>query len=120
MLSFLTAFCFFILIWHAVEVYWLRGNLSHSPGMVLAGELKPLLDGSTLSGYGLDVSTVEEINFYLDRVIPISKKAEHLSGKKFVLMPEEVYRGLRAGGNDSLLLIREFQYKEGRLVLVSS
>ena len=118
--TFLIPFCFFILIWHAVEVYWLRGNLSHSPGMVLAGELKPLLAGSTLSGYVLDVSTVEEINFYLDRVIPISKKAEHLSGKKFVLMPEEVYRGLRARGNDSLLLIREFQYKEGRLVLVSS
>ena len=117
---FLVAFCLFVLIWHAVEVYRLRGDPSHSPGMVLAGELRPVSDGSVLSGYGLDVSTVEEINFYLDRVIPVLKKADPLSGKQFVLMPEEVYRSLRARGNDSLLILREFHYKKGRLFLVSS
>ena len=117
---FSVAFCLFVLMWHAVEWNWLRQNLSHSPGMVLAGELRPVLDGSVLSGYGLDVSTVEEINFYLDRVIPVLKKAEPLSGKKFVLMPEKVYGDLRARGNDSLQLLREFHYKKGRLFLVSS
>jgi 4-amino-4-deoxy-L-arabinose transferase-like glycosyltransferase len=117
---FLVAFCFFILLWHSVEGYWLRGNLSHSPGMVLAGELRPVLGESVLSGYELDVSTVEEINFYLDRVIPLLKKTDPLSGKPFVLMPEEVYRSLRARGNDSLLILREFHYRGSRLFLVSS
>jgi hypothetical protein len=63
---------------------------------------------------------VEEINFYLDRVIPVLKKADPLSGKPFVLMPEKIYHSLRARGNDSLLILREFHYKEGRLFLVSS
>ena len=117
---FLVAFCLFVLIWHAVDWHRLRRNVSNSPGMVLAGELRPVVGGSVLSGYGLDVSTVEEINFYLDRVIPVLKKEEPLSGKPFVLMPEELYRSLRARGNDSLLILREFHYKEGRLFLVSS
>lgn len=118
-LHFLIVFGLLVLIWHGVELYWLTKDRSHSPGKVLAGELRPLLDGSTLWGYRLDVSTVEEVNFYLDRVIPVLKKTDPISGKKFILMPEKVYRDLRARGNDSILLIREFQYKEGRLVLVS-
>jgi 4-amino-4-deoxy-L-arabinose transferase-like glycosyltransferase len=117
---FLVAFCLSVLIWHAFEIYRIRGNPTHSPGRVLAGELRTVLGESVLSGYELDVSTVEEINFYLDRVIPLLKKEEPLSGKPFVLMPEEVYRRLRARGNDSLVILREFRYKKGRLFLISS
>lgn len=112
--------CLAVLMWHGVEGYWRAKNFYHSPGKALAGELRPLLEGSVLSGFRLDVSTVEEINFYLDRVIPIVKKAEHLAGNKFVLMPEDVYRRLLVRGYDSILLIRQFEYKGERLFLVSS
>jgi len=118
--TFLIPACLFVFIWHGVDLIWLRRDLSNSPGRVLAEQLKPLLDGSELSGYRLDVSTVEEVNFYLDRVIPVLKKTDPLTGRRFVLMPEKVYHDLRGRGNDSILLNREFQYKKGRLVLVSS
>ncbi len=88
--------------------------------MVLAGELRPVLGGETLSGYELDVSTVEELNFYLDRVIPILKEAEHLSGKRFILVPEKVYRDLQARGHGSLYFLREFRYEGERLFLIST
>ena len=35
----------FIFVWHGVEIDWGRENLSNSPGMVLAGELRPFLKG---------------------------------------------------------------------------
>ena len=75
---FLIPFLLFVLIWHCVEVNWIRKDLSHSPGMVLAGELRPLLKESTLYGYRLDVSTMEEVNFYLDRTIPLIEKADSI------------------------------------------
>jgi 4-amino-4-deoxy-L-arabinose transferase-like glycosyltransferase len=114
------AFCLFVLIWHGVEWHRVRQSLSRSPGMVLAGELRPVVGEETLSGYKLDVSTLEEINFYLERVIPILKETEHLPGKKFILMPEKAYHDLQARRHGSLHLLREFRYKGGRLFLIST
>jgi 4-amino-4-deoxy-L-arabinose transferase-like glycosyltransferase len=114
------AFCLFVLIWHGLEWQRVRQSLSRSPGMALAGELKPVLGGATLSGYELDVGTLEELNFYLDRVIPILKKAEPLPENTLVLMPEKVYRDLQARGYGSLHLLRDFHYKGERLFLISS
>lgn len=109
----------FVLIWHCVEINWMRKDLSYSPGMVLAGELRPLLKESTLYGYRLDVSTIEEVNFYLDRTIPLIEKADNLLKRGLVLMPKEVYEGVRNRVNDPMLFVQEFNYKKGKLVLVS-
>jgi 4-amino-4-deoxy-L-arabinose transferase-like glycosyltransferase len=125
MSSFLIPFLLFILIWHTVEINWIRKNPSHSPGLSLVGELRPIIKESTLFGYQLDVSTVEEINFYLDRVIPLLKETEDLSvllgrkGRGWVLMPKKVYEEVRTRGNGLGVFIREFQYKKEGLVLVS-
>jgi 4-amino-4-deoxy-L-arabinose transferase-like glycosyltransferase len=125
---FFIPFIVFIFVWHGVEINWVRKNLSHSPGMVLTAELRPFLKGSTLFGYQLDVSTAEEINFYLDPVfpIPLSKKVEDLSDqlrkkeKGLVLMPKAVYEKVRVQKQDSISFIQEFSYKKGKLVLVSN
>jgi hypothetical protein len=126
-LTFLIPFLVIILIWHGREFYWIRENLSHSPGMVLAGELRPFFKESTLIGYRVDRGTVEEINFYLDPVVPIPliKRSENLSDqlmkkeRVLVLMPKEVYEKVKIQGNLSMYLIQEFRYKKGQLVLVS-
>jgi 4-amino-4-deoxy-L-arabinose transferase-like glycosyltransferase len=126
-LSFLIPFLGAILIWHSVEFYGISKNLSHSPGMVLAGELRPFFKESTLIGYRVDRGTVEEINFYLDPVVPIPliKRSENLSDqlmkkeRVLVLMPKEVYEKVKIQGNLSMYLIQEFRYKKGQLVLVS-
>ena len=123
--SFLILFLLSIFIWHGVEINWIRKDLSHSPGMVLAGELRPLLKESTLFGYRLDVSTVEEVNFYLERVIPLLEEKEKPSeqtkkrGGGLVLMLREVYDEVGIQGDRSMVLVREFKYKKGKLVLVS-
>jgi len=125
---FFIPFIVFILVWHGVEINWVRKDLSNSPGMVLVGELSPFLKGSTLYGYQLDVSTAEEINFYLDPIVPIPllEKVEDLSyqlrkkEKGLVLMPKEVYEKVRVKKEDSMAFIQEFSYKKGRLVLVSN
>jgi len=115
-----------ISIWHIREIPWMESDLSYSPGMVLVGELKPFLREEALFGYRLDVSTLEEINYYSDQVIPILKRDDPLSdlfgGKKgrLVLMPKKVYDDIQSRGNPSLIFIQEFQYKKGRLVLISS
>jgi hypothetical protein len=98
--------------------------------MVLAGELGPILKDFPLVGYRLDTSTIEEINFYLDRVIPILTKTDDLSDqlrqeeKRWFLMPRGVYEEIRLQGDLSTVFLREFPYKEGkgrgRLVLVSN
>jgi len=114
-----------ILIWHGVEIYWANKNLSRSPGIVLTGELRPLLGEATLYGYRLDVSTLEEINFYLDRVTPNLKRYDNLSKAlekeegALILMQDKLYEKIQRSGNDSMIFIRGFQYKEGKLVLVS-
>ena len=117
---FVAVFCLFVVIWHGVDWHRIRTNLSRSPGMVLVGELSPVLGGAPLSGYKLDVSTLEELNFYLDRVTIILKEAGHLAGNRFILMPEKAYRALLASGCDSLHLLREFPYKGERLFLTST
>jgi hypothetical protein len=123
--SFLILFLLSIFIWHGVEINWIRKDLSHSPGMVLAGELRPLLKESTLFGYRLDVSTVEEVNFYLERVIPLLEEKEKPSeqtkkrGGGLVLMLREVYDEVGIQGDRSMVLVQEFKYKKGKLVLVS-
>ena len=114
------AFCLFVLIWHGVEWHRVRQSPFRSPGMALAGELRPVVGEEIVSGYKLDVGTLEEINFYLDRVIPILKENKHLPGKKFILMPENAYHDLQARRHGSLHLLREFRYRGGRLFLIST
>jgi 4-amino-4-deoxy-L-arabinose transferase-like glycosyltransferase len=123
---FLIPFLLFISIWHIREYVWMKRDLSYSPGMVLTGELKPFLGEGPLFGYRLDVSTLEEINYYLDRVIPVLKRDAPLSesfgrkGGRLVLMSKKVYENIQNKENLSLILIREFHYKKGKLVLISS
>jgi 4-amino-4-deoxy-L-arabinose transferase-like glycosyltransferase len=127
MAFFLIPFFLFIVVWHGVELYWIRKDTFYSPGMVLVGELRPFLKESALFGYRLDVSTVEEINFYLDPVLPIpileggKNLAEPLKeeGRRLILMPKEVYEELRVHGHNSMAFVQEFRYKKGVLVLVS-
>jgi 4-amino-4-deoxy-L-arabinose transferase-like glycosyltransferase len=122
---FLISLLLFISIWHVRECYWIKKDPTYSPGMVLAAELRPFIRESTLSGYRLDISTVEEINFYLDRVIPIMRKMGDVSEqfrekeKRWILMPKEIYEEVRIQGGLSMGLVQEFLYKKGKLVLVS-
>jgi hypothetical protein len=70
---------------------------------------------------------VEEINFYLDPVLPIpilerdKNIAEPLKekGGRLILMPKEVYEEFRVHGYNSMAFVQEFRYKKGVLVLVS-
>jgi hypothetical protein len=124
---FLIPFFVFIVVWHGVEFYWIRKDTTYSPGMVLVRELRPFLKESALSGYRLDGSTVEEINFYLDPVlpIPILKGTKNLAepfkekGRALILMPKEVYEELQVRGHNSMAFVQEFRYKKGVLVLIS-
>jgi len=122
---FLISLLFIISVWHVREYYWIKKDLSYSPGMILAGELRPYIKESTLSGYRLDISTVEEMNFYLDRVIPILRKTEDFSEQlrrgeeRRILMPKKIYEEVRIQGGFSMVLVQEFLYKKGKLVLVS-
>lgn len=125
--SFLIPFLLFVLIWHGVEISWIRKDkdLSHSQGMALAGELRPFTKESTLLGFQLDASTQEEINFYLDRVIPQMGEKEDLLKQRvekegsLVLMSREVYEDLQKRGGYSMTPVKEFSYKKGRLILIS-
>jgi 4-amino-4-deoxy-L-arabinose transferase-like glycosyltransferase len=114
-----------ILVWHGAEIYWARENHSRSPGLLLTGGLKPLIGESRLLGYRLDGSTQEEINFYLDRIVPNVKrfctisKALHEDHPVLVLMPDWLHKKVLRSGAVPLILVREFDYKEGKLVLVS-
>jgi len=113
----LLIFCFLaVVLWHGVEINWILKDRSYSPGMVLSEELRPLLHGSTLSGYRLDLATVEEINFYLDRVIPILENVESPPGQGWVLMPQEAYEEIRTRVSDRLKVVRDFDYKRGKVV----
>jgi len=122
---FLIPFLVSLLVWHSIEGYRIRKDLTYSPGMVLAGELKPLVKDATLIGYRLDLSTIEEINFYLDRVIPFVKgnedPSEKLRGREgLVLMPKKVYADLLYRWGLPANPLKEFQYEEERLVLISN
>jgi 4-amino-4-deoxy-L-arabinose transferase-like glycosyltransferase len=118
--QFVAVFCLFVLVWHGVDWYRVQNNLSRSPGMVLVGELRPVLGGAPLSGYKLDVNTLEELNFYLDRVTHIVKEVGQLPGKKFILMPEKVFGDLQSRGHSPLQILREFRYEGERLFLIST
>jgi 4-amino-4-deoxy-L-arabinose transferase-like glycosyltransferase len=127
---FLIPFLLSIFIWHGVEFNWIRKNITYSPGMVLTSELKPILKEIPLIGYCLDMSTIEEVSFYLDRIVPTFKETNELSDqlkskeKKWVLMPKEVYEEIQSRGDLSMVFVLEFPYKEikgrGRLTLVSN
>ncbi len=125
MVYFLIPFVFVVSLWHGRDYYWVKKDLSYSPGMVLAGELRPLIEESTLSGFRLDTATIEEVNFYLERVIPILSKMENFSEslgrgeERWVLMPKEIYEEVRIQTDLSIVLVRELAYKKGKLVLVS-
>jgi 4-amino-4-deoxy-L-arabinose transferase-like glycosyltransferase len=116
---FLIPFIVVILIWHGVEMIWIRKNIPSSPGMTLAGQLKPLIKRATLHGYRLDVSTLEEVNFYLDRTIPLIQKFAYRGEKGLFLMPLNVYEEFKNQSVTPALPISEFLYKEGKLVLIS-
>ncbi len=125
MASLLIPLLFVISLWHALEYYWVKKDLSYSPGMVLAGELRPFIKESTLSGYRLDTSTIEEVNFYTGRVIPILSKMEDLSEplrrgeERWILMPKEIFEEVRIQRTLPTVLFQEFAYKMGKLILVS-
>ncbi len=125
---FIIPFLVIILVWQIREIYWLKKDLLHSPGKVLSGELKPIIREAVFYGFQLDISTLEELNFYFDPVtpIPLVKKLESLStqfgkeGKGWVLMPKKVYETLRGQENQQFTLIKEFPYKKDRLILVQT
>lgn len=125
---FLVLFLFTIFTWHAREYYWIKRDNSYSPGMILIQELKPFLKESPLFLYELDMSTIEEINFYLDPVepIPLIKTPEELSkhlknNKKILfLMSLETFEKTQNGQDVPMVFIQEFKYKGGKLVLISN
>ncbi len=108
-------------VWHGVEYRWTRKEVSYSPGMILAGELGPLFRESKLFGYRLDDSTAEELNFYLDPAapIPLLTKYEIPSAKGLYLMSKKTYGRAQGKDKDPWPIIKEFSYKQGKLVLVS-
>jgi 4-amino-4-deoxy-L-arabinose transferase-like glycosyltransferase len=124
---FIAAFVIVILAWHIREFYWMKRDLLYSPGKVLVSELRPVIKASTLCSYRLDVSTLEELNFYLDPIAPIShfKTLEDLSahlekeGKGWVLTPKKVYENLKSDQDPPVTFLKEFYYKKDVLVLVS-
>ena len=117
-----------ILAWHIREFIWIKNDLFYSPGKVLVAELKPILRGAPLYSYHLDVSVLEEVNFYFDPDTPVPqlKRQEDLiirsekDGNVFVLMPKKRYEILQSKGGLSLKMVGEFQQRHReRLVLVS-
>jgi hypothetical protein len=114
-------------VWHVRECYWIKRDSSYSPGMNLVAELKPLLKESSLFAYGLEGSTVKELNFYLDPVNPISRlrhpdellKQCRESEQGMFLMPAEELEKIQSLWGTPIVLHHEFNYKKGKLVLVS-
>ena len=122
---FLVPLLLFVTVWHLIDVYWIRQNVSHSPGQLLAEELRPWVKGISLSSYQLDPGIAEGVNFYLDRVMPILKKpreiSEYLRGGqgRLVLMSRGVYEKIAQQRIFAMVISKEFEYKEEKLVLVS-
>ncbi len=115
----------FVLVWHAVDIYHIQRNPSHSAGKILAEEIRPVIKDSKLFGFRLDVGMVEQINFYLEQLIPIFKTPEevgkHLRGGQggFVLMPQGVYEKMAQQHIVPMIISKEFQYNGETLVLIS-
>jgi 4-amino-4-deoxy-L-arabinose transferase-like glycosyltransferase len=124
---FLVSFIVMISVWQIREMNWMKKDFQHSPGKLLAGELKPVIKEAILCGYQLDISTLEELNFYFDPATPILviKKLESLSThlekerKGWVLMPKKIYETFQGQSPPSSIFIKEFQYKQGGVVLLS-
>ena len=99
---FVLIFLAMILIWQVREFTWIKKDASHSPGRLLAAELRPAIKESVLHCCQLDISTLEELNFYFDPVapLPVFKQIERLTAhlareeKGWVLMPERAYETL--------------------------
>ncbi|HSB06598.1 MAG TPA: glycosyltransferase family 39 protein [Thermodesulfobacteriota bacterium] len=117
-----------ILAWHIREFYWIKNDVLYSPGKVLVAELRPILRGAPLYSYHLDVSVLEEVNFYLDPEAPIPQIKEFgnlltqlkKEEKVFVLMTKKKYEMLKFDGGFPLKIVREFQQRRReRLVLAS-
>jgi hypothetical protein len=125
---FFLCFMAIVLVWQIRELIWMRKDLSHSPGRVLTAEIKPVVEGASLHGYQLDISTLEELNFYFDPIVPLPpvKGLEGLSAgleqgrKGWVLMPERVYKTLPGQESQSFTFIKKIPYKKERLVLVQT
>jgi 4-amino-4-deoxy-L-arabinose transferase-like glycosyltransferase len=127
LVPFLIVFLLAISVWHGRECYWIKRDCSYSPGMVLVTELKPFLKESSLFAYGLEGSTVKEINFYLDPItpIPILRHPDELlkqwgeSEKEIFLMPVEAFEKIQSRWSTPIIVCQEFRYKKEKLVLVS-
>ena len=123
----LLPFLLMVFFLHLRDWNWTRKDLQYSPGKRLTTEMRPMLGDASLYGYKLDIATLEEINFYLDPDCPVPRleRREDLSrppntgGKALVLMTPKDYDKLKIESESSLILIREFSYKKGRLVLAS-
>ncbi len=121
---FLILFILSLLAWYGVDAHWMVKDALHSPGRELARELRPLAGDASLYGYELDLATIEEVDFYLERVIPMIKRPREVvrrlqeEGRSIVLMPKEAYDPLAQRGILPPVLKKEFPYKEGTLVLL--
>jgi len=124
---YLIVFLLAVFSWHVREFFWIKNDLSYSPGKVLTEELQPFIKGAKLFGFRLDIATKEEINFYLDPLspIPMVGKYGRLSegfekeGRALALMPKRAYESLRAPEDPSVVVVHRFRYKKDELVLVS-
>ena len=82
----------------------MRKDLLFSPGRALTEEVRPIVKGSPFYGYRLDLSTLEELNFYLDPDAPVPhfKRPEDLLNrlekekKAFILMTKSQFETLVA------------------------
>ena len=125
---FLVPFVVMILAWHLREIRWIEKDSQYAHGKVLTTELRPMIKETPFYGYKLDISTLEEINFYLDPGSPIPhfKKLEDFLSqfkkekKAFVLMTKKQYETLKAREELPVFFTREFHYKKESLVLGSS
>jgi hypothetical protein len=89
--------------------------------------LNPFLKESSLFAYGLEGSTVKELNFYLDPVRPIPrlKRPDELleqwrkSEKGVFLMPAGELEKIQGLWGAPIIVHHEFSYKKTKLVLVS-
>jgi 4-amino-4-deoxy-L-arabinose transferase-like glycosyltransferase len=127
LVSFFIVFLIVISAWHVREYYWIKRDSSYSPGMNLVAELNPLVKESSLFAYGLEGSTVKEINFYLDPINPIPRLRHpdelleqcRKSEKGMFLMPAEELEKIQSLWGAPIVVHHEFSYKKGKLLLVS-
>lgn len=123
---FLIFFILSIFAWHIREILWIKKDLFYSPGMALVMELKPFLKDKIPFAYRLDNSTLEEINFYLDPPKPIHiikdlgdlKKLNQTKGE-LLLVPKDFYERVKFSLGRNIILLKEFKYKKGKLLLIS-